>query len=139
MANVVIVGGTEEAQLILRGLLRMHQHHITAASLSARTTLEPIRQASDPVLLADADMTEPTWTEFVPEAQRANPALRVVLLTPSRSTRLDSQARSLGVAALVRRPFAIQELLNAVSPVGPAPPPAEVVPAPSTENPPGDG
>ncbi|MCI4352070.1 MAG: response regulator [Thermoplasmata archaeon] len=139
MANVVIVGGTEEAQLILRGLLRLHQHHITAASLSARTTLGMIRQATDPVLLVDAEMTEPSWAEFVPEAHRANPALRVVLLTPSRSTRLDSQARALGVAALVRRPFAIRELLTAVSSPEPAPPPAESAPAPTPENPPGEG
>jgi len=128
VANVVIVGGTEEAQLILRGLLRLHQHRIVGASLSAAPTLEMIRQTTDPVLLIDAELKEPGWTEFVPEALRANGSTRVVLLTPSRSVRLDSQAKALGVTALVRRPFAIQELLSAVgpsssSPASPSPPP----------------
>jgi len=130
MANVVIVGGSEEAQLILRGLLRLHQHRIVGATLQTRATLEMLRQATDPVLLVDADMRDPTWSDFVPEARRANPATRVVLLTPSRSARLDSQAHSLGVAALVPRPFAIQELLSAVGtttppPARPSSPPTE--------------
>jgi DNA-binding NtrC family response regulator len=125
MANVVIVGGAEEAQLILRGLLRLHQHRIIGNSPPPSTALELLRQTTDPVLLLDVDMREPTWTDFVKEALLANPATRVVLLTPSRSARLDGQARALGVAALVRRPFAIQELLSAVGPAssaGPQPP-----------------
>jgi DNA-binding NtrC family response regulator len=120
----VIVGGAEEAQLILRGLLRLHQHRIIGTGLQGTAALEALRQATAPVLLLDVDSKEPVWTEFVPEARRVNPATRVVLLTPSRSTRLDSQARSLGVAALVRRPFAIQELLSAVEPPSAPPSPA---------------
>ncbi len=137
MANVVIVGGTEEAQLILRGLLRLHQHRIVGATVSCPQALEMLRQSADPVLLVDTDLKEPSWNDFVPEAIRANAKSRVVLLTPTRSARLESQARALGVAALVRRPFAIQELLNAVNPgpstpTGAAPP---VPPAPPTEGP----
>jgi DNA-binding NtrC family response regulator len=125
----VIVGGAEEAQLILRGLLRLHQHRIIGTGLQGMAALEALRQTTDPVLLLDVDSKEPIWTEFIPEARRVNPATRVVLLTPSRSTRLDSQARSLGVAALVRRPFAIQELLSAVEPpAAPTPPTAGQAP-----------
>ncbi len=123
MANVVIVGGTEEAQLILRGLLRLHQHRIVGTGLQGAAVLETLRQTTDPVCLLDVETKQPVWTDFVPECRRANPATRVVLLTPSRSARLDSQARSLGVAALVRRPFAIQELLSAVGPSSAAVPP----------------
>jgi DNA-binding NtrC family response regulator len=142
MANVVIVGGAEEAQLILRGLLRLHQHRIVGAGLQGAAALEMLRQTTDPVLLIDVDAKEPGWTEFVPEARRVNPTTRVVLLTPSRSVRLDTQAKSLGVAALVRRPFAIQELLTAVGPpsgpVSPSPlgrPPDSPSPGPDTGRP----
>jgi len=142
MANVVIVGGSEEAQLILRGLLRLHQHRIIGASLSGTPALEMIRQTVDPVLLIDVDMKEPSWSDFIPAALRANAKTRVVLLTPSRSARLDGQARSLGVGALVRRPFAIQELLSAVggsteptAPTGPSPPaPPSDPPTPPIES-----
>ncbi len=136
MANVVIVGGAEEAQLILRGLLRLHQHRIVGAGLQGAAALEMLRQTKEPVLLIDVDSKEPPWTEFVPDARRANPATRVVLLTPSRSARLDAQARSLGVSALVRRPFAIQELLNAVGPAStpmPPTPPDPPVGSPTPE------
>lgn len=140
MANVVIIGGTEEAQLILRGLLRLHQHRIVGATLSGPQALEMLRQAADPVLLVDTDLKEPSWNDFVPEAIRANGKSRVVLLTPTRSARLESQARSLGVAALVRRPFAIQELLNAVNPnpsgpTGAAPPSPPAAPGGGPEPP----
>jgi DNA-binding NtrC family response regulator len=135
VANVVIVGGSEEAQLILRGLLRLHQHRVVGAGLQAPAALELIRQASDPVLLIDVDTKDPLWTDFVPEARRANPATRVVLLTPSRSTRLDGQASKLGVAALVRRPFAIQELLSAVGPSSAPGPPSPSPPPPPASSP----
>ena len=135
MASVVIVGGSEEAQLILRGVLRLHQHRILGAGLPSSAVLEVLRQTADPVLLLDVDMKEPEWTELVPQARRANPATRVVLLAPSRSPRLDGQARSLGVAALVRRPFAIQELLNAVGPVPPGSSPAAPASASSSTSP----
>jgi CheY-like chemotaxis protein len=135
LANVVIVGGSEEAQLILRGLLRLHQHRIVGTGLQGTAALEALRQATNPVLLLDVDSKEPVWTEFVPEARKVNPTTRVVLLTPSRSTRLDGQARSLGVAALVRRPFAIQELLSAVEPSAASP----SVPAGAPPGPPSPG
>jgi len=137
MANIVIVGGTEEAQLILRGLLRLHQHRIIGGSVSPAAALDQLRQANNPVLLLDADMTRPSWTDFVPQARQANPATHVVLLTPTRSVRLDAQARSLGVAALVRRPFAIQELLTAVGPTSAPPASAPSAPPPSTGDPSG--
>jgi len=135
MANVVIVGGSEEAQLILRGLLRLHQHRVVGTGLSVLAALAQLPHLTDPVLLLDVDMTEPSWTQVVPDARQSNPATRIVLLTPSRSARLDGQARSLGVAALVRRPFAIQELLTAVGPPSAPPPPAPPVPSPAAGDP----
>jgi two-component system, chemotaxis family, chemotaxis protein CheY len=132
MGSIVIVGGTEEAQLILRGLLRLHQHRIVGTSLLGPPALEMLRQTPEPVLLVDVELKEPAWTDYVPQALKANPKTRVVLLTPSRSARLDTQARALGVEALVRRPFAIQELLTAVGPASPPPSP----PTPSAPSPP---
>lgn len=137
MSNVLIVGGSEEAQLILRGLLRLHQHRVVGSGIQGAACLEVLRATTDPVLLIDVDSKDPVWSVFVPEALRANPSTRVVLLTPSHSARLDSQARSLGVHSLVHRPFAIQELLTAVGPTGAPAPPAP--PAPSPGPPPTGG
>jgi response regulator RpfG family c-di-GMP phosphodiesterase len=135
MANVVIVGGAEEAQLILRGLLRLHQHRILGTGLPANAALEVLRTTADPVLLIDVDSKEPVWTDFVAEARRTNPATRVVLLSPTRSPRLEGQARAIGVAALVRRPFAIQELLSAVGPPTTGSPSTSSNPTPGPSSP----
>lgn len=132
-SNVVIVGGSDETRLVLRGLLRLHQHRVLGEARAPEAAFDLLAKAPDPVLLLDAEVDQPSWTDFVSEARRRYPAARIVLLTGSRSARVDSQAKALGVSALVRRPFAIQELLNAVGP-GPtsAPPPPPSPPAPSS-------
>jgi CheY-like chemotaxis protein len=128
VANVVILGGSEEARLILRGLLRLHQHRVHGESASPPEALELLRNLADPVLLLDVDLPHSAWGDVVPEARKVQPTARVVLLVPSRSPRLEAQARSVGVSALVRRPFAIHELLDAVSPNGHSEKPVEPSP-----------
>ncbi len=122
MSNVVILGGTDEARLILRGLLRLHQHRVYGETASPGVALELLGSTPEPVLLLDVDLQPQAWSDFVLEALRAQSITRIVLLTPSRSARLESQAKSLGVASLVRRPFAIHELMDAVG--SPSRPPA---------------
>ena len=116
MTNVVILGGTEEARLVLRGLLRLHQHRVFGVSGSPDEALALLKEAPDPVLLLDIELQTKPWEEIVPEALRVQPRARVVLLAQSRSPRLEAQAKAAGVMALVRRPFAIHELLGAVAP-----------------------
>ena len=116
MANVIIVGGSDETRLLLRGLLRLHRQRV----LSEGTTtdyLKTLPSSTEPtVLLLDIDLEQPEWLSAVRQTIDRIAGMRAVLLTPSRSPRVEELARQAGVTKLVRRPFAVHELIEAVSP-----------------------
>jgi AmiR/NasT family two-component response regulator len=121
MTDVIVAGGSEETRLLLRGLLRLHHHRVVGdlASGAAKLTLPP--GAQDLVVVVDADLQDPEWERAISQARAQSPSLKIVLLTGTRSAEVVAKARALGVSAIVRRPFAVRELIEAV---GPAAPPA---------------
>ncbi|MGI0131537.1 MAG: hypothetical protein ACREDK_00335 [Thermoplasmata archaeon] len=116
MTNVIIVGGSEETRLLLRGLLRLHRQRVLGEGAN-EAYLERMPDSPPPdVLVLDVNLEEPAWRDAVRIALRHHPGLRAVLLTPSRGARVEELAREAGIAALVRRPFAVHELIEAVAP-----------------------
>lgn len=123
MTNVTIVGGNTETRLLLRGLLRLHRQKVLSEGGNP-ACLQRLPDSPPPdVLLLDVDLEEAEWAAALRQALTSHPGLRAVLLTPSRSPRVEQLAREAGVVALVRRPFAVHELIEAVVP-SPAPDPA---------------
>lgn len=116
MKHVAIAGGTDETRLLLRGLVRLHHHRVVAEGFGPETLAEIPKDGGDPVVLIDADLEDAKWSEPVRQFTKAFPSARVVLLTASRSPQVESQARSLGVATLLHRPFAVHELVEAIEP-----------------------
>ena len=116
MTNVIIVGGNDETSLLLRGLLRLHRQRVlgegTTPSYLARL---PDGQGPE-VLLLDVDLEDSEWFGAVRSVIGAHPGMRTILLTPTRSGRVEELARQAGVAHLLRRPFAVHELIEAVDP-----------------------
>jgi AmiR/NasT family two-component response regulator len=95
---------------------------------------------SEAVVVVDADLDEVGWAEAVTALHRARPAQRVVLLCATRSPRVESQAKALGISAVVRRPFAVHQLIEAVNGPNPDlrdehPPAAGGDPAPPSSTP----
>ena len=125
MTNVIIVGGNDETRLLLRGLLRLHRQRVlgegTTPSYLARLPGSPAPE----VLLLDVDLEDAEWLGAVRAVVQAHPGMRAILLTPSRSGRVEELARQAGVANLVRRPFAVHELIEAVAPGALSEAPAE--------------
>ena len=123
MANVIIVGGSDETRLLLRGLLRLHRQRV----MGEGTTPEFLNTLSTPteptVLLLDVDLEVPEWRAAIRHTIDRIDSLSGVLLTPSRSSRVEELARQAGITRLVRRPFAVHELIEAVSPESGASPP----------------
>ncbi len=123
-SDVAIVSPREEIRLLLRGLLKLHHFRIVGegATPSALADLTP---AGRPVVLVDAEPDEDGWATALRSFRERYPDLRVVLLTSSRSPRTGSQAIAWGVSAVVHRPFAVHDLLDAIGPEPVASGPAE--------------
>lgn len=112
-ADVAIYSTHDEIRLLLRGLLRLHRYRVVAEGL-APTALSEIPSQLRPVVVLDADLDEMGWSEAVTHLLQDRPELRVVLLSATRSPRIESQAVALGIAAVVRRPFAVHQLVEAI-------------------------
>lgn len=121
MANVVIVGGSEETRLLLRGLLRLYRHRVVGEGPSFR--LPPPESPIDgrpSVALLDGELDDPELLRTLTSVRAVQPPLRIVLLTPRRTPQIEGLAREHGVDALLRRPFAVHELMEALNSALPA-------------------
>lgn len=128
MANVIIVGGSEETRLLLRGLLRLYRHRVVADGPKFEA-LGAIPAAESPsVAVVDLDLDDSQRAAEMARAMKAAPTLRVLLLTSERGARAEHRAKELGVERVVVRPFAVHDLMEAVeavanagsAPVGPS-------------------
>lgn len=127
MTNVVVVSGSDETRMLLRGLLRLQRHRVVAEGGRVDCLEKVPGDGSDTVLVLDVDVADDGWAKGLRDALTRRPSLRVVLLTPSRGGRIEDQAKELGVLTLLRRPFAVHELVEAVAgatAVGPPPAPS---------------
>jgi len=110
----VIVGGTEETRLLLRGLVRLNHHRVLAETASAAQL--PLGDPSDPpaVLILVGDGEGDDWPHELATARERMPSLHAILLVPERTPELIERARRMGVMAVLNRPFAIRDLVSAV-------------------------
>jgi hypothetical protein len=116
MANVVIAGGSDETRLLLRGLVRLHHHRVVAEGYGPETIGQVPRDVESPVFLLDADLENPKWVEQIGGIAQRHPQHRVVLLTSDGTASFEARMRGLGVDRLLRRPFAVHDLVEAIDP-----------------------
>ncbi|MCI4339842.1 MAG: hypothetical protein L3K06_03670 [Thermoplasmata archaeon] len=135
MADVAIVGGSEETRLLLRGLVRLHHHRVLSEGAGPEALSELPEEPASLVVLIDADIEKPEWAEPIRLALRDRPSRRAVLISPTRSPRIENRSKELGFATLLRRPFAVHELVEAIHVPVPNPPPSSVTPSTPSEPP----
>jgi CheY-like chemotaxis protein len=123
MANVVIVGGSREIRLLIKGLLRLHRHVVVAEGPTFEVLDALPTDGDPPVVVVDVDLEDSGRLEAVRAARKARPTSRFVLLTPGGVPPMREAARSVGANAVVGRPFAVRDLLEAVAPGSSTPPP----------------
>jgi hypothetical protein len=131
MADVAIIGGSEETRLLLRGLVRLHRHRVVFEGSGPVGLRDLPAEPLGLVVLLDADVESAEWAEPIRRALRSFPGRRAILISPTRSPRIEGRAKELGFAVLLRRPFAVHELVEAISP-----PPVPATSAPPAPTPP---
>jgi DNA-binding response OmpR family regulator len=116
LANVVIAGGSDETRLLLRGLVRLHHHRVVAEGYGPETIAQLPQGIESPVFLLDADLENPKWLEQIGSIAGRHAHSLVILLTSDGSASFEARVRTLGVDRLVRRPFAVHDLVEAIGP-----------------------
>ncbi len=113
----IIVGGTEETRLLLRGLVRLHQHRVLAevGTADGLGPADPDDPAQVLILVADGDGDE--WPHELATARTVQPDLLTLLIVTERTPDLIARARRMGVRAVLNRPFAIRDLVSSVEAV----------------------
>ena len=116
MANTAVLGGSREVRLLIKGLLRLH-HHVVVADGTSFDVLDGLPDALRPtVVILDFDLDEPGRVESLKAARKAMPKVRFVLLTPGGGTPMRKAGRAIGADAVIGRPFAVRDLIDAVAP-----------------------
>jgi CheY-like chemotaxis protein len=118
--EVAIYSGNDEIRLLLRGLLKLHRFHVVREG-GVPAALRDLPKDSSPVVVLDADLDEMGWVEAIQVLRKERPELRVILLTATRSPRVEGQAKASGIDVVVRRPFPVHALLEAVQGGGAVP------------------
>jgi len=103
---------------LLRGLLRLHRHPVL---LEARAPDEIGRLPISPetkVLILDAGTDGgPTWSETLSGVLRTRADLKALVILPTSDPALETRAREAGARAVLVRPFAIRDFIEAVDSV----------------------
>jgi len=122
-APAVILGGSEDTRLLLRGLLRLHRHRILLEGPST-DGIDGLPSSTEPkVLVLDAGATADTaWAESLASVLQRRADLRALVILPASDPALEARARAAGARAVLVRPFAIREFVEAVDSVAILPP-----------------
>ncbi len=116
MANAAVLGGSREVRLLIKGLLRLH-HHVVVADGTTFDVLDGLPEAQKPtVVILDFDLQEPGRIEALKAARKSMPKVRFILLTPGGGAPAREAGRAIGADAVIGRPFAVRDLIDAVEP-----------------------
>jgi CheY-like chemotaxis protein len=116
MTNVAVVGGSREVRLLIKGLLRLHRHVVVAEGPNFDVLDTLSKDAEAPVVIVDFDLAEPGRLDVVRTARKARPNSRFVLLSPGGGAPMREAGRAIGADAMISRPFAVRDLMEAVAP-----------------------
>ncbi len=115
----ILLGGNEDTRLLLRGLLRLHRHRVLLEAPGPEGIGRLPKSDETKVLVMDVGSErEPSWTDELSELLRGRLDLRAVVILPSADVALESRARAAGAKAVLVRPFAIHDFVEAVDLAG---------------------
>jgi DNA-binding NarL/FixJ family response regulator len=120
----VLLGGSEDTRLLLRGLLRLHRHRVLLET-QARDGIDRLPRSPEPkVLILDAGPEKDgVWADELFTILQSRDDLRALVILPSSDPAVESRARRAGARTVLVRPFAIREFVEAVESAGAQPAP----------------
>jgi DNA-binding NarL/FixJ family response regulator len=121
----VLLVASPDTRLLLKGLLRLQRHPVVFEADRWDAFEQCPAPSGTTLLVVDHDPRLGDWCSNVRSILTRYPDYRAILLTPDRSPELARQAPSVGVRAVVVRPFALREFAQALATAteGGAPPP----------------
>jgi AmiR/NasT family two-component response regulator len=115
LVESVLWGEDVDTRLLLRGLLRLHRHPVVYEA-STLEELDRLPASTDPKLLVMAVESEDgTWDRELSTVLKSHPELRPVVILPRDSAALGPRALAAGAKVVVVRPFAIRDLVHALT------------------------
>jgi len=124
-APAVLLGGSEDTRLLLRGLLRLHRHRVLleAPTREGIDRLPPSPETK--ILIMDAGSSSgDQWADELSSTLHSRTDLRALVILSRADPALETRARQAGAQAVLVRPFGIHDFVEAVDSVGtPSPPP----------------
>jgi len=123
-APAVVLGGSEDTRLLLRGLLRLHRHRVLLEAPTREGVERLPRSAETKILVMDAGTEKgENWAEELTQLLSGRTDLRALVILPSSDPALEARARRAGARSTLVRPFAIRDFIQAVDALDTAPPP----------------
>lgn len=118
-APAIVLGGSEDTRLLLRGLLRLHRHRVLLEA-PTREGLDRVPPSSEmKILVLDAGTEKnETWAEELTSILHARSDLQALVILPSSDPGFETRARQAGARATLVRPFAIRDFIQVVDSLG---------------------
>gem|GEM_PF-269774 len=115
----VLLGGSEDTRLLLRGLLRLHRHRVLleAPTREGIERLPPSSETKILILDAGTDNGE-RWADDLSAVLRNRSDLHALVILPRADPALETRARQAGAQAVLVRPFGIHDFVQAVDSIG---------------------
>lgn len=123
-APAILLGGTEDTRLLLRGLLRLHRHRVLL-ECPTREGIDrlPVSPETKILILDTGSDKGNSWAEELASVLKGRPDLRALVILPNADPALQTRARQAGAQAVLVRPFAIHDFIQAVDSLGTPPSP----------------
>lgn len=120
----VLLGGSEDTRLLLRGLLRLHRHRVLLEAQAPEGIERLPASPETKVLILDAgSKADCTWAEDLSSVLKNRSDLRALVILPTSDPTLETRAREAGARGVLVRPFAIHDFVEAVDAVAAEPGP----------------
>jgi DNA-binding NarL/FixJ family response regulator len=112
--TAVVIAEDLRARLLLRGLLLMHRVRIEGEADSPRKGVDLAHAVKPNFLILDPSGEETAYLDVIPELRRACPESKILLIRPAVRGYLQPVERERRPDALLREPFTVQELAQAL-------------------------